>query len=154
MNSITPQKLASYGTEQAIQSAFFLALRVMAVYGYEAALDEKSYLSKAEAERRTSGPIYDASVMFAIPNGEERHKAVAAKLKAAGVRPGVPDTFLPIARGGYHGLFIEFKRSAKGRLSDPQKAMIASLRARDYRVEIHHDWKSALEAVRNYLQDG
>ena len=32
---------------------------------------------------------------FAIPNGGHRHPAVAAKLKAEGATPGVPDLFIP-----------------------------------------------------------
>ena len=31
------------------------------------------------------------SLLYAIPNGGARHKAVAAKLRAEGVKPGVPD---------------------------------------------------------------
>ena len=33
------------------------------------------------------------NLIFAIPNGGQRHKAVAAKLKAEGVKSGVPDLF-------------------------------------------------------------
>jgi hypothetical protein len=47
--------------------------------------------------------------MYAIPNGGHRHKATAAKLKAEGVRAGVPDICLPFPAHGYHGLYIEMK---------------------------------------------
>jgi hypothetical protein len=41
---------------------------------------------------------------FAIPNGGQRHKAVAAKLKAEGVSPGYPDIALDWPSRDYHGL--------------------------------------------------
>lgn len=47
--------------------------------------------------------------MFAIPNGGLRSKATAGRLKAEGVRSGVPDIFLPVASRGYHGCFLEMK---------------------------------------------
>lgn len=47
--------------------------------------------------------------MHAIPNGGYRHKATAAKLKAEGVKRGVPDIYLPFPTRGYHGLYIEMK---------------------------------------------
>lgn len=60
-----------------------------------------------------SGYILDRfpelSMMFAIPNGGHRDVRVAQKLKREGVKAGVPDICLPVARGGYHGLFIEMK---------------------------------------------
>ena len=51
----------------------------------------------------------ELGLLFAIPNGGHRHPVVAARLKAEGVRAGVPDICLPVARKGYHGLFVELK---------------------------------------------
>ena len=51
----------------------------------------------------------ELTMLYAIPNGGHRHKAVAAKLKREGVKAGVPDICLPVARGGWHGLYIEMK---------------------------------------------
>ena len=48
-------------------------------------------------------------LLYAVPNGGDRHPAVAAKLKAEGVRAGVPDICLPVARGPYHGAYLELK---------------------------------------------
>ena len=47
--------------------------------------------------------------VFAIPNGGSRNKIEAANLKRQGVKAGVPDLMLPVAKQGYHGLFIEMK---------------------------------------------
>lgn len=61
-------------------------------------------------------------LMFHIPNGGKRTKYEAARFKAMGVVPGIPDLFLAIPKGGYHGMFIEMKRPGdipdeSGRLS-------------------------------------
>lgn len=48
-------------------------------------------------------------LLHAVPNGGKRHISVAMALKAEGVKPGVPDICLPVARRGYHALFIELK---------------------------------------------
>lgn len=58
-------------------------------------------------------------LFFAVPNGGYRHPREAAKLKATGTVPGVPDlTF--VLPGGLIG-FIELKTHA-GRVSSDQKA--------------------------------
>lgn len=64
---------------------------------------------------------------FAIPNGGYRTKSEAARLKAEGVSPGVPDLCIPVARGPYHSLFIEMKAKG-GRLSDEQIGWMVRLR--------------------------
>ncbi len=46
---------------------------------------------------------------FHVPNGGHRTKATAGKLKAQGVKAGVPDILIDLPRGAYHGLRIELK---------------------------------------------
>ena len=93
----------------------------------------------------------DLALLFAIPNGGQRHKLVAAKLRAEGVRPGVPDLCLPAPRGHYHGLFVEMKRTAGGSVSAAQKAWHRELAARDYRVAVCRGWEQAQAAILEYL---
>ena len=47
--------------------------------------------------------------VYHIPNGGTRNKIEAANLKRQGVKSGVPDLCFPLARGKYHGLYIEMK---------------------------------------------
>ena len=93
-----------------------------------------------------------AGFVFAIPNGGFRHKSVAAKLALEGVRSGVPDLFLPVANGAYHGLFIELKNE-KGRATENQKKWIELLTRQGYRAVICKGWESAAKEIEDYLCD-
>jgi hypothetical protein len=90
-------------------------------------------------------------MLFAVPNGGARHKAVAAKLKAGGVRAGVPDLNLAVARGGFHGLFIEMK-VGKNTPSKDQRWWIAKLREAGYRVEVCYGFEAARDVILDYLR--
>lgn len=88
--------------------------------------------------------------LFAIPNGGQRHPAVAAKLKAEGVRKGVPDLFLPIPKGGLHGLFIELK-APKGKPTQDQLDWLEELAKSGYMAALCKGWEAARDTIRSYL---
>jgi hypothetical protein len=98
------------------------------------------------------------ALMFSIPNGGHRHIAVAMKLKAEGVKAGVPDIFLPWPRSGSmwpndkgaHGLFVEMK-STKGKLSPAQIAWMRNLQSAGYQVEVSYEWPHAAGLIWEYL---
>ncbi len=92
----------------------------------------------------------ELALMFAIPNGGHRSKAVAAKLKAEGVKPGVPDICLPVARGGYHGLFIELK-AGKNKASAAQTDWITGLNFQGYCAVCLTGWDAARNWIELYL---
>jgi len=92
----------------------------------------------------------ELALLFAIPNGGHRHKAVAKRMKAEGVRAGVPDLCLPIPRGPWHGLFIEMKTAA-GRPSQAQNVWLTALRAQGYRAEVCRGWHAARAVIEAYL---
>ena len=89
-------------------------------------------------------------VIFAIPNGGKRHIGTAVKMKAEGVRAGVPDVCLPVARGGYHGLYIEMK-DGKKRPSEAQMWWLAMLENEGYRAEVAHSCDDAQAVILDYL---
>ncbi|BDQ35909.1 hypothetical protein SYK_02690 [Pseudodesulfovibrio nedwellii] len=89
-------------------------------------------------------------LLWATPNGGHRFAAVAAKLKAEGVKAGVPDIFFAWARLGYHGLFIEMKRVKGGSISQDQKRMIEILRFAGFLVVVCKGCEEAREAMLNY----
>ena len=51
----------------------------------------------------------DLNLLYHVPNGGARDKREGANLKRAGVLAGIPDLVLPVARHGYHHLYIEMK---------------------------------------------
>jgi len=96
----------------------------------------------------------ELALMHAIPNsGAGAQGGRAGWLKAEGVKPGVPDAFLPVARAGWHGLYIEFK-SAVGELSDAQERVGLELLAQGYAVMVFDDAEEAVRAVVHYLRSG
>jgi len=89
-------------------------------------------------------------LLFAIPNGGLRNKVVAAKLKAEGVKPGVPDIFLPVPRGGWHGLCIEMKTKS-GTVSKAQEGWLRALGGQGYNARSVSEWEEARHIIECYL---
>lgn len=91
--------------------------------------------------------------LFAIPNGGQRNKITAARLKAEGVRAGVPDLFLAIPRAPYSGLFIEMKRAKKSlsKVSKEQRAKQELFERVGYEVATCYGAEEAIYKIKNYL---
>lgn len=98
------------------------------------------------SEKRYPGLEYG----FAVPNGGDRHPAVAAKLKAEGVRKGPLDWWLPVRKKGFAGLAIEFK-AGKNRLTPEQKTYVDYLRGQEWLVEVCYSPEEAIEFVKRYF---
>ena len=98
-----------------------------------------------------SGKYPELKLLYHVPNGGSRNKIEAARLKAQGVKSGVPDIVLPAARGEYHGLYIELKRQRGGRISEEQKKWIAGLTEQGYRAEVCKGWEAAAKVIVEYL---
>jgi len=96
----------------------------------------------------------ELELLYAIPNGARRDKITGAQLKASGVRRGVPDLCLPVARGGYHGLYIELKRCGSGVVSPKQRWWLDQLRKQGFRTEVCYGWLDARQIIEGYLGMG
>lgn len=93
----------------------------------------------------------ELALMFAVPNGGNRNIITALKLKAEGVKAGVPDIFLPCARSPYNGIFIEMK--AKGR--NPRGNQLwwhNRLAEQGYYVAVCYGFDQACYEIENYLK--
>ena len=89
---------------------------------------------------------------FHIPNEGLRNPRTGQRLKEQGMKPGVPDIFLPCARGVYHGLFIELKRQKYSRVSEEQAVWIDRLNRLGYRAVICKGWEAAKAEIVAYLE--
>ena len=88
--------------------------------------------------------------IYAVPNGGYRHPAEAKKLKATGTKRGVPDLFLPVARNGKHGLYIEMKYG-KNRLQPVQHKWYWALIDQGYEVKVCYSADEAIAVIKEYL---
>lgn len=92
-----------------------------------------------------------ADVFYHIANGGKRSKREAKKFKRMGVRPGMPDYFLSMACGAYHGCYIEMKRKEDWKISKEQIAKIKRLREEGYFVDVAEGMEEAVKIIRNYM---
>ena len=130
----------------------------------------RAYQDKNRPEPKQTGPTEDdeqillmvwaeyslaklpeLKLLFHIPNGGSRHPAEAGKLRAMGVKAGVPDLFLPVPRGIYHGLFIEMKREHGGHATPEQEAWLEDLAAMGYCCRVCHGFTRASDIITRYL---
>lgn len=140
---ITPEQLAKYGSEDGEQSALFCwAQQNLSTYP-------------------------QLKWLFAVPNGGYRDPKTAGKLKATGVKAGVPDICLPISRkqikiDGWwqicHTLYIELKVPKKKHpndlwagATDEQREWLKHLRTQGYAVHVCYGWEDARDRIVEYL---
>ncbi len=141
---ISPEQLAASGTEQGHQTALFAWSALPAV--------------------RDKYP--ELKWMFAVPNGGLRDKITSGRLKAAGLKAGIWDIFLPVPRIEYlekdnqygplqhiHwcGLFIEMKK--KGNNTTPEQIAFGAAMANNYKLEVCWSWIEARDAIIKYLEN-
>lgn len=96
----------------------------------------------------------ELALLYHVPNGGSRNKAEAGRLQAEGVKSGVPDLCLPVARGCFHGLYIELKRTEGGRVSENQREWLDVLQKQGYCAVVCKGWEAAAEEIKNYLNGG
>ena len=94
----------------------------------------------------------ELELLHHIPNGGRRDKKEAGALKRQGVKAGVPDISLPVARGGYHGLYIELK-VGRNKTSSAQNEWIEKLSRQNYFVSVCYGWLAAREVIEKYLKE-
>ncbi len=99
----------------------------------------------------SQGAYPELELLHANPNGGLRNIQVARKLKAEGVKSGIPDMTLPVPVGKYHGFYLELKHG-KNKPSPEQINWITALRQKGYCVEVAWGWEAAIQTIKDYLE--
>jgi hypothetical protein len=94
-----------------------------------------------------------SSLNGAMLNGTKIERAIQwKKLKAEGAKKGVLDLFLPVARNGYHGLYIEMKRAdGKGRMTPEQKEFSEDQTNAGYLCVLCNGSDEAMAEIKTYM---
>ena len=117
-------------------------------------------MKKTELYRPTEDEVQETVVEFCdtlriacvhIPNESKRSKAYGAKMKRMGLRKGFPDLFIPTARRGFHGLFIELKRDKLVYPKKEQREWIEYLNRQGYHAVICWGVDEAINEIKNYM---
>lgn len=94
----------------------------------------------------------ELALLHAVPNGGARDVRTGFRLKREGVKRGVPDICLPVARGPWHGLYLELKRRDGGTLSEAQEWWLTHLQEQRYYAVVARGWEHAASLLVDYLE--
>lgn len=73
-------------------------------------------------------------------------------MKREGVLAGVSDIFLPVARGEFHGLYIELKVKG-GKTSPDQEWWLEETTKQGYYSTVCFGWIEAKKVIEKYLEE-
>ena len=124
----------------------------MANNSFPVPTEAEEQITLFEWARLQRGKYPELTLLYHVPNGGSRNKAEAGRLRAEGVKAGVPDLCLPVPRGRFHGLYIELKRRRGGRVDELQVAWKEELMKQGYSVALCKGWEAAAEVILNYLE--
>lgn len=113
---------------------------------------EKKYPSSEDSEQEAVIEYCDLMriPVVHIPNEGKRSVAYEMRMKRMGLRSGFPDLFVPLARGKYHGLFIEMKYG-KNKLTTNQKEWLGTLSSNGYACLVCYSAGDAIDIIDQYI---
>lgn len=112
-----------------------------------------------------AGQWPELDLLYAIPNGaalrhktkidkrgrEIRYSPEGQKLTAEGMKRHIPDLCLPVARCGYHSLYIEMKWG-KNKPNDGQAEMLDRLMAEGHLAVACWSAEEAIQVLSDYIR--
>jgi len=85
-------------------------------------------------------------------NGVKLTKTQSGIAKGQGMLSGVPDLFLPVPVGKYHGLYIEMKHG-KNTLTENQERFLQNAANVGYAVAVCYSAQEAIKRIGDYYDD-
>ena len=113
-------------------------------------LEARSQAAVIQWANRSVNLLPDLRLLFAVPNAARRDKGARGLLLATGMKAGVPDLILPVARDGFIGLAIEMKRKGE-EPSEVQLAWLAALSDQGWLAIVCYGAIDAIEALHAYV---
>ena len=89
-------------------------------------------------------------LMFHVPNEGKRSVYTGAELKRAGLKKGVPDVMLPVARKKYNGLAIELK-AGSNKPTEDQKKWLTGLAKEGWLCYVCWGYEAAAAVLSDYM---
>jgi len=89
---------------------------------------------------------------YVFSGSDEKRAVTGSRMKAMGYLVGTPDLLIPVARNGYHGLFIELK-SGKNRLTQSQIIVIGCLTQEGYQCEVCRSIEEFMRVTVKYFNN-
>lgn len=90
-------------------------------------------------------------LLYANPLGGKRAYKTAKALKREGVKAGIPDLTLPVARGDYHGAYLEMKYG-RNTPTERQVWWLEALKAQGFFTAICWSFEEARDVIIAYLE--
>lgn len=92
----------------------------------------------------------ELGLLYAIPNAGKRTLLAGVEMKREGLKKGMPDTCLPVARGAHGALYVELK-TRSGDISPAQLDRLGALHAAGNACYVARGWEAASEIILRYL---
>lgn len=111
-------------------------------------------LQASYVETMTDALVFrkELALLYATPNEGFRGFKAQARRKAEGMKSGIPDLCLPVSRGGFSGLYIEFK-AGDNTTKPEQKVIIKMLSLERYLVVVTYSARQAADLTFEYLDN-
>lgn len=114
-------------------------------------------MTNTRTEAQEQAAVVDFCALWGIeivhvPNEGKRTLANGRQLARMGLRKGFPDLFIPIARKGYHGMFIELKRDIHCKATEHQQRWIKYLNEQGYYAVICYGADDAIQQIGKYFE--
>lgn len=93
----------------------------------------------------------ELKLMYHVPNEGKRSISTGSRLKRLGLKSGVPDIALPVARGGYIGLYIEMKYG-RNTLTENQRIWLDMLKKAGHMTAVCYSFTEAKDVILGYLR--